>query len=59
MSSMEREHWESKEGWVAAVVGCAFNPSTQEAGRWISEFEASLVYRANSRIARTTQRNLF
>jgi hypothetical protein len=28
------------------VVAHAFNPSTQEAeGRWISEFEASLVYR--------------
>jgi hypothetical protein len=26
-------------------------------GRWISEFEASLVYRVNSRTARTTQRN--
>jgi hypothetical protein len=26
-------------------------------GRRISEFEASLVYRASSRIARTTQRN--
>jgi hypothetical protein len=27
-------------------------------GRWISEFEASLVYRVSSRIARATQRNL-
>jgi hypothetical protein len=26
-------------------------------GRWISEFEASLVYRVNSRIDRATQRN--
>jgi hypothetical protein len=26
-------------------------------GRWISEFEASLVYKVNSRIARTAQRN--
>jgi hypothetical protein len=26
-------------------------------GRWISEFEASLVYRVSSRIARATQRN--
>jgi hypothetical protein len=25
--------------------------------RWISEFEASLVYRVSSRTARTTQRN--
>ena len=27
-------------------------------GRWISEFEVSLVYRVNSRIARAIQRNL-
>jgi hypothetical protein len=26
-------------------------------GRWISEFEASLVYRVSSRTARNTQRN--
>jgi hypothetical protein len=26
-------------------------------GRWISEFEASLVYRVSSRTARTAQRN--
>jgi hypothetical protein len=26
-------------------------------GRWISEFEASLVYRVSSRIARDIQRN--
>jgi hypothetical protein len=26
-------------------------------GKWISEFEASLVYRVNSRTARATQRN--
>jgi hypothetical protein len=26
-------------------------------GRWISEFETSLVYRLSSRIARATQRN--
>jgi hypothetical protein len=26
-------------------------------GSWISEFEASLVYRMGSRIARATQRN--
>jgi hypothetical protein len=36
----------------------AFNPSTweAEAGR-ISEFEASLVYKVNSRTASATQRN--
>jgi hypothetical protein len=38
------------------VVAHAFNPSTWEAEtRWISEFEASLVYRVSSRIARATQ----
>jgi hypothetical protein len=26
-------------------------------GRWISEFEASLVYKVSSRAARATQRN--
>jgi hypothetical protein len=26
-------------------------------GRWISEFEASLVYKVSSRIARATQKN--
>jgi hypothetical protein len=40
------------------VVVHAFNPTTQGGrGRWISEFEASLVYRVSSRAARTTQRN--
>jgi hypothetical protein len=28
-----------------------------ERGRWISEFEASLVYKVSSRTARATQRN--
>jgi hypothetical protein len=37
----------------------AFNPSTQEAeAGGFSEFEASLVYRVSSRIARATQRTL-
>jgi hypothetical protein len=35
-----------------AVVVHTFNPST-----WVSEFEASLVYRVSSRTARATQRN--
>jgi hypothetical protein len=35
----------------------AFNPSTWEADRQISEFEASLIYRVSSRTARATQRN--
>jgi hypothetical protein len=41
------------------VVAHVFNPSTweAEAGRWISEFEASLVYRVSSRTARAIQRN--
>ena len=41
-----------------AVVVHAFNPSTLGSrGRWISEFEASLVYNVSSRTARATQRN--
>jgi hypothetical protein len=45
------------------MVAHASNPSTWEAetggflNRWISEFEASLVYRVSSRTARDTQRN--
>ena len=36
----------------------AFNPSTWEAEhRWISEFEAILVYIVSSRTARDSQRN--
>jgi hypothetical protein len=37
----------------------AFNPSTQEeeAGGFISEFEASLVYKVSSRTARAIQKN--
>ena len=40
---------ECSMGWV--VVAHAFNPSTREGGRgrWISEFEASLIYRASAR----------
>jgi hypothetical protein len=40
------------------MVAHTFNPSTWEAeGRWISEFETSLVYKVSSRTARATQRN--
>jgi hypothetical protein len=38
----------------------AFNPSTWGGGgrgRWISEFEASLVYKVSSRTARAIKRN--
>jgi hypothetical protein len=38
------------------VVAHAFNPNTREAEA-ASEFEASLVYKVSSRIARATQRN--
>ena len=46
-----------KKDWV--LVAHFLNPSTQEAeiGRQISEFEASLVYRDSSRMARATQWN--
>ena len=30
---------------------------TQYSGRWISEFEASLIYRVSSKTVRGTQRN--
>ena len=44
-----------KTDW--AVVAHALNPSTWGGrGRWISEFQASLVYRVSSRTARATQR---
>jgi hypothetical protein len=40
------------------MVAHAFNPSTLGGrGRWISEFEVSLVYKVSSRTARTIQRN--
>jgi hypothetical protein len=39
-------------------VAHAFNPQHSGGkGRWISEFEASLVYRVSSRTAKDTQRN--
>jgi hypothetical protein len=39
------------------LVAHAFNPSRGGRGRWISEFEASLVYKVSSRTARAIQRN--
>jgi hypothetical protein len=39
------------------MVAHTFNPSTREAERRISEFEANLVYKVSSRTARATQRN--
>ena len=40
------------------MVAHAFNPSTLGGrGRWISEYEASLVYRVSSMTARAIQRN--
>jgi hypothetical protein len=32
-------------------------PALRRKSRWISEFEASLVYKVSSRTARATQRN--
>jgi hypothetical protein len=40
------------------VVTHAFNPSTEGIHRRISEFKASLVYRASSRTAKATQKTL-
>ena len=43
-------------GWVVVALAC--NPSTLRGRGWgISEFEASLVYRVNSRRARAIERN--
>jgi hypothetical protein len=42
---------------MQGVVAPAYNPSTWEAGRRVSEFEASLAYRVSSRTARATQGN--
>ena len=38
------------------MVAHTFNPSRGR-GRWISDFEASLVYKVGSRTARAIQRN--
>jgi hypothetical protein len=43
--------------YLLGVVAHAFNPSLGGRGRWISEFEASLVYKVSSRTARAIQRN--
>jgi hypothetical protein len=37
------------------MVTCVFNPRQRQED--LSEFKASLIYRASSRIARATQRN--
>jgi hypothetical protein len=47
---------ESRLGPVVAAH--TLNPSTWGRGRHLSQFEASLIYRASSRIASATQRNL-
>jgi hypothetical protein len=39
------------------MVVRAFNPSTRETGRQISEFQDSLVCKVSSRTARAIQRN--
>jgi hypothetical protein len=36
---------------------CLYSQRLGGRGRWISEFEASLLYRVSSRTARATQRN--
>jgi hypothetical protein len=52
------EDQNKKEIYQPGVVAHDFNPSTLGGrGRWISEFEASLVYRVSSRTARAIQRN--
>jgi hypothetical protein len=45
----------SKLGMVAHAM-CHYYQHLGDRGRWICEFEASLVYRASSRTARSIQR---
>jgi hypothetical protein len=45
---------ENKPGGVGT---CLLSQHLGGRGRWISEFEVSLVYRVSSRTARATQRN--
>lgn len=42
----------NERGPQPGAVAHAFNPSTQEAGRLMSEFKPSLVYIASSRTAK-------
>jgi hypothetical protein len=49
-----QSHWDKKPGSGGA---CLKSQHLGGRGRQISEFEASLVYRVSSRIARATQRN--
>ena len=44
-------------GWLGSGGASLKSQHLGGRGRWISEFEASLVYRVSSRTARTTQRN--
>ena len=44
--------------WHLGVVAYVFNPSTGGRSRWISEFEAILVYRVSSRTARLHRETL-
>ena len=43
---------EKRQCWHTSLI-----PALGGRGRWISEFEASLVYKVNSRTARAIQRN--
>jgi hypothetical protein len=52
-STYQKMCFSIEKGVQLGVVAHAFNLR----GRWISEFEASLVYRVSSRTARATQRN--
>jgi hypothetical protein len=53
---LEKKKKKKMEGQRRPVVAHAFNPLGGR-GWWITEFEASLVYRVSSRTARATQRN--
>jgi hypothetical protein len=53
-SGARHRHQDKNKPGSHLIVAQASNPSR---GRWISEYEASLVYRESSRTARATQRN--
>jgi hypothetical protein len=52
---MSRKHSIVRQWWNMPLI-LALGRQRRR-GRWIFEFEASLVYRVSSRIARDTQRN--
>jgi hypothetical protein len=52
LAAPERNNTSHRAWWCTPLI-----PALGRQRRWISEFEASLVYRGSSRTARATQRN--